>query len=106
MIGVCASHIDPDLWFPEFGPGLITDNKAKAMAEQVSHAVELCKSCPIMVECLEEGLLEENITYGIWGGLLPAQRLASQGRVRSDYAQQSEQGKAMDFHERIKPWLG
>lgn len=106
MTAVCASHIDPDLWFPEFGPGLITDAKAQAMAEQVLYATELCGTCPRVVECLAEGMEEENLSYGIWGGLLPAERLELLGRVRSDYAQQSERGKAMDFHERIKPWLG
>jgi hypothetical protein len=103
---VCASHPDPDLWFPEFSQGAITDRKAKAMAEQVKCAIELCDQCPLMVECLTEGMKDENITYGIWGGLLAGQRLELLGRVRSDYALQSEKGKAMDFHERIKPWLG
>jgi hypothetical protein len=105
-LSLCAEHPEPDLWFPEFTQGTITERKAKAMAEQVKSATELCDRCPLMVECLTEGMKEENITYGIWGGLLAGQRLELLGRERSDYAIQSEKGKAMDFHERIKPWLG
>lgn len=102
----CAEHIDPDMWFPEFGRGVVTDSRAKEMALQVQEAVELCKSCPIKVKCLAEGMKEINIADGIWGGLTAGERVLSTGRVRSDYAIQSEKGKAIDFYERIKPWLG
>lgn len=106
VLGHCATHLDPDMWFPEFGPGNITESRARAMAEQVSDAVELCSTCPIKVECLALGMRDENIANGIWGGLTAGERLLSTGRVRSDYAIQSDKGKAIDFYERIKPWLG
>ena len=106
VVGKCATHIDPDMWFPEFTSGLITENRARAMAHNVNDAVELCNSCPIKVECLKAGMLEENIIYGIWGGKTAGERILSTGRVRSDYPAQSEKGKAIDFYERIKPWLG
>lgn len=105
-LSLCAEHIDPDLWFPEFTQGAITDKKAKAMAEQVTEATNLCDRCPLMEDCLIEGMKDENITYGIWGGLLAGQRIELLGRQRSDYAAQSEKGKALDFYERVKPWLG
>ena len=105
-VGICATHIDPDMWFPEFTPGPITDRRARAVANQVSDATKLCTVCPIRVECLSEGMKDENISHGIWGGLTAGERLLSTGRVRSDYAIQSDKGKAIDFYERVKPWLG
>ena len=106
VVGNCATHIDPDMWFPEFTAGPITDSRARSMAWQVKDAVELCNSCPIKVECLKAGMLDENMIHGIWGGLTAGERILSTGRVRSDYSTQSEKGKAIDFYERIKPWLG
>lgn len=106
VAGICSTHLDPDLWFPEFTPGPITDRRAIAVANQVSDASRLCGVCPIKVECLSEGMKEENIAHGIWGGLTAGERLLSTGRVRSDYAIQSDKGKAIDFYERVKPWLG
>ena len=106
IVGTCATHIDPDMWFPEFTAGPITENRARAMAWQVKDAVDLCNACPIKIQCLSEGMKNENIDHGIWGGLTAGERLLSTGRVRGDYAIQSDKGKAIDFYERIKPWLG
>jgi len=38
-------------------------------------AIELCNKCPIRTNCLNEGLKDENLDYGIWGGLLPGERI-------------------------------
>jgi hypothetical protein len=76
------------------------------MAWQVNDAVELCNQCPIKVECLALGMQDENISNGIWGGKTAGERVLSTGMVRDNYAQQSDKGKAIDFYERIKPWLG
>lgn len=51
---------DPSAFFPETGN---------------SHYVakELCRLCPVKLECLEYAL-GANETYGVWGGLGPDER--------------------------------
>ena len=61
--GVCASHYDPDLWFP-------LGYKSNINQVQIAQAKELCNSCPVQRECLEEGL-EIRHPHGIWGGKTP-----------------------------------
>ena len=47
---------DPDLWFAEH-------------PAQINQAKELCRTCPIMAECLA-GALERRELWGVWGGEL------------------------------------
>lgn len=57
----CAS-VGGDWWFPEQG-GLATAAK------------EICKKCPVAVQCLQYAL-DNNETEGIWAGTTPMQRRA------------------------------
>ncbi|MEJ7764740.1 MAG: WhiB family transcriptional regulator [Acidimicrobiales bacterium] len=52
--------VDPDLFFPERG---ISTREAK----------EVCASCPVRSECLENAL-ENGEKFGIWGGLSERER--------------------------------
>lgn len=47
---------DPDLWFAEH-------------PAQINRAKELCRTCPVMNECLA-GALERRELWGVWGGEL------------------------------------
>ncbi|WP_328932638.1 MULTISPECIES: WhiB family transcriptional regulator [unclassified Streptomyces] len=60
-----ASGLDPDCWFPESS----ADRKAAAQAQAV------CWSCPVRLQCLQVACLRRD--YGIWGGLLQAERIAA-----------------------------
>lgn len=100
--GICADHINPDMWFVEFGSGRPSHAKFLEVVNESNQAVALCNTCPIKAECLAEGMQEDNLPYGIWGGLHAGERLMKLGHVRSDFAKQSEKGKAMDLYERIK----
>lgn len=51
--GACVGK-NPDLWFPD---GLHDG----ALAKQV------CRSCPVRLQCLDHGLHHED--HGVWGGL-------------------------------------
>ena len=56
-------------WFPErppTGPMIANMRKAKA----------ICATCPVQVECLDDGRDE---LYGIWGGLVTRKRNRTQG---------------------------
>lgn len=55
--GVCAT-VDPELFFPDReGPGDYNPKLAK----------KICESCPVISECLEYAL-KNNERHGIWGG--------------------------------------
>jgi WhiB family redox-sensing transcriptional regulator len=55
----CA-EVDGDLFFPEKG-------------EHTSWAKKLCASCPVKLPCLEMAM-DEQIEFGVWGGLTAYQR--------------------------------
>ena len=58
----CASHRDPDLWFP--------DGDRQREAE----AVAICRQqCPVPAGCLAHAL-GNNIESGVWGGMTEDER--------------------------------
>lgn len=60
----CAKpEVDPDLFFP------VSNNWEK---ERVEKAKSICLTCPVVEQCLSYAL-ENDETYGIWGGLSPEQ---------------------------------
>jgi WhiB family transcriptional regulator, redox-sensing transcriptional regulator len=70
LSAVCATHPDPDLWFPPRGPD--PGREAKAF----------CAACPVAAECLEYAL-SHSIREGIWGGVGEGdRRLLHRRRVR------------------------
>lgn len=75
IIGSCYNHEDPDLWYPELPRGSKTPEKIQQMALRINTAIVICEGCPLRQECLQEGIKPINLAYGIWGGLLPAQRI-------------------------------
>lgn len=59
---------DPELWFPHDG-----DLWAAREAKQI------CRSCPLQLACLDEGMACE---YGIFGGLTAGERRElNRGRI-------------------------
>jgi hypothetical protein len=68
----CAvTALDPDEWFP-----LATT--ATAARAEAACALALCVVCPVRAECLELSLRHWRAVgrYGIWGGLVEAERAA------------------------------
>lgn len=57
--GLCSFGVDPELFFREDEVG-------------VAAAKRLCAACPLAAACL--AYATENVEYGIWGGLTPAER--------------------------------
>jgi WhiB family redox-sensing transcriptional regulator len=65
--GSCSNpdeQYDPDWWFPEEKPGRVTWSRTY----EANTARNICKSCPILVECRDYALQYHGIT-GIWGGM-------------------------------------
>ena len=97
--GNCTGDANPDWWFPELPTGAPSDETMKAIADQTNYALQLCSSCPVKQECLAEGMKTEqlprgiegwgNLPYGIWGGLMAAERLEIAGVRREHYPPRS-----------------
>lgn len=51
---LCASHPNPELWFPERGAS-------------VAEAKAVCRVCPVQSECLDHAI-RCGEKHGIWGG--------------------------------------
>lgn len=56
--------VNPELWFQLPGP---------QHREDTTEAMSICALCPEREKCLTYAL-DNDITEGIWGGLLPSQR--------------------------------
>jgi len=105
FIGNCTNHSEPDLWYPELGSGTITPNRIQRLADQVNVALRLCNTCPVKEQCLEMGMQEEDLQFGIWGGKLAGQRLLESGYKREEHSRFSESGRAVGLYEMLEPLL-
>ena len=73
---LCAGAKYPDWWYPA-----TTNHITYEEIGMASMALEICDACPIREQCLEVGMQEEDIHYGIWGGLLTGERLALRAKL-------------------------
>lgn len=105
LIGNCTNHPEPDLWFPELGQGPVTPNRVQRLADKVNEALRLCRTCPVKDKCLESGMQEEDLQFGIWGGRLAGQRLLDSGYNREEHSLYNESGRAVKLYEILEPLL-
>lgn len=105
MIGLCTNHPHSDMWFPEElptqrGSGRPSRRKHIQMMENAITAMAICSACPVKAQCLEEGMREENIEHGIWGGLMAGDRIyLSDSRKTGTVREQ-----AIAFAEGVRAW--
>jgi hypothetical protein len=71
----CAdSSLDPDQWFP-------TSSEADKARREAAAAISVCVTCFVRTQCLELSLRSWDIgQYGVWGGMVPADRAALRRR--------------------------
>jgi hypothetical protein len=102
MKGLCSTHPNPDLWFPEAqeSVGRPTRKAHQTMIENALKAMAICNYCPIRAQCLAEGMREENIEHGIWGGMLAGERIILARARRSGTIRE----QALAFAEGVKAW--
>ena len=105
LVGNCTNHQDPDLWCPEPPNGRPTMRMMGELAERIITAKTICSTCPSKDRCLEFGNQPNDLPYGIWGGKMAGERILDLGHERSELPRQSELGKAIDFYERMKPYI-
>ena len=84
--GLCTGSSDPDLWFSDTANqlpgkrGVVTVGEKRKMVARTLAALSICSICPSKQACLEEGMKQQNIDFGVWGGTLPGERLLLAGR--------------------------
>ena len=101
MIGLCSTHPNPDLWFPEQGKvGKPTNKARELLADSSIIAMSICNQCPVQTECLAEGMKPENLEHGIWGGLMAGERILASG-VKTNRNNRSE---AIAFAKGVRAW--
>lgn len=105
LLGNCTNHPDPDLWQPDTPNGRPTQRMMNTLAKRINDAKTICSSCPSRDRCLEFGNQSNDLPYGIWGGKMAGERILELGYIRSELPRQSDLGMAIDFYERLKPYM-
>jgi len=90
------------MWFPEEQKGVGRPTRAarQRMVESALEAIAICNYCPVRAQCLTEGMREENIEHGIWGGMLAGERIILARSRRSGTIRE----QALAFAEGVKAW--
>ena len=105
ILGSCTDSEDPDLWYPNWPLGRPTPLRIADTMQRVARAIDICDSCTEKEFCLDEGMKPINLTEGIWGGLLPGERLEMAGYTLESVSMNSDEGRAMAFASRAEPWV-
>ena len=100
--GNCYGDSNPDAWFPEIPRGMRTESNTLKLVNETRRALALCESCPRKADCLEAGMQEENLSFGIWGGTLAGERVLLSGET---YNKLSDQGRALISYSVLAPMV-
>lgn len=67
---------EADRLFFQINPNVLDqDLRGVRKAEAAEAAIDMCRSCPVLKQCLEYALRHpESAEYGVWGGATVAQR--------------------------------
>jgi WhiB family redox-sensing transcriptional regulator len=82
---LCAGSEYPNWWFPEVGNAITNEEIIIT-----GMALEICDACPIRDQCLEVGMQDDDIRFGIWGGMLAGERLALRNKLTGKRATEFE----------------
>lgn len=101
--GPCSQ--DPDLWYPEMPRGRPNPAVLEKVASKIVLAIEICERCPFRWPCQKQGMEEDNLPWGIWGGKMAGERLMESGHKLEDFSQESDERKAIELTVRITPYV-
>jgi WhiB family transcriptional regulator, redox-sensing transcriptional regulator len=67
--------LDPGQWFPP-------STEPERARHEAAAAIAICHGCPVRAQCLSVSLRYWDIgQYGVWGGLIPAERAKLRNRI-------------------------
>lgn len=102
IVGSCSNSDTPDMWHPEIPRGGLGAKTSQELLSSMKAAIKICNSCPVQRECLNEGMKDENLPWGIWGGKLAGERIIASGK---SYNKGSDEGLAMRSYRILGPLL-
>lgn len=102
IVGLCATSDNPDMWFPEVPQGGVSQKKMMALGTSIAKAINICNRCPKQEACLNEGMKDENLAYGIWGGMIAGDRVIASGKR---FRKLSDEGRALISRRALVPWI-
>lgn len=103
MQGQGPCKVEPELWFPEIPRGRPHPAVIHKVVERVILALEVCERCPFKYPCGDEGMKEDNLPFGIWGGKMAGERLVESGKQLQDFPKESDERRAIEFTIRMTP---
>ena len=103
VLGNCYGDENPDAWFPDIPQGALSLRKQEILGAETRRAIALCNSCPKKQACLEEGMKDKNLAYGIWGGTLAGERVMLSMKL---FTKLSDEGRALISYRVLKPLIG
>ena len=103
VLGNCHGDKNPDAWFPEIPQGFPSPKNQVTLRDETLRALALCNSCPKKQACLEEGMQDKNLAYGIWGGTLAGERVMLSMKL---FTKLSDEGRALISYRVLKPLIG
>jgi hypothetical protein len=102
IVGLCATSDNPDMWFPDIPQGATSQKKMMALGTSVARAINICNRCPKQEACLDEGMKDENLAFGIWGGMIAGDRVIASGKR---FRKLSDEGRALISRRALVPWI-
>ena len=121
LIGSCTGHKEPNLWYLNLPRGKPSERQKRTLLDKVERARSICNECPIQSPCLDKGMEPENLSFGMWGGLLAGERIEGavkrgmdfrskpclvKGDPRSEagFVRADDEADAMLFLEKVREW--
>lgn len=102
IVGLCATSDNPDMWFPDVPQGRAGQKKMMILGSSVAKAINICNRCPKQEACLDEGMKDENLAFGIWGGMIAGDRVIASGKR---FKKLSDEGRALTSRRALVPWI-
>jgi hypothetical protein len=102
--GLCVGHPDPDLW--HYDNSVLQDEQQLQVLRSVE-AIEICSTCPVKWDCLQQGMEPENLLWSIggngsiWGGRLTSERALMKGYKESHNMVRHEQRHARNVKRKL-----
>lgn len=102
--GACVGHPDPDLW--HYDNSVFEDEQQLQVLRSVE-AIEVCNTCPVKFDCLQQGLESENLSCSIggngsiWGGRLASERALIAGYKPTHNSIRKEARHARDVKRKL-----
>lgn len=95
----CNGDPDPEAWWLDY-------NIDDIDVPRLGRALAMCGKCPVREQCLQVGLSDSEINTGIWGGMLPGERIiARYGAPRRTRVQRVKMETAAKVRQRVELWL-